>query len=247
MAEELIRLQVYLARSGVASRRRSEGYITEGRVAVNGRIVTELGTKVRLDDRIEVDGREVRPEAEKVYLALHKPKGYLCSSSDPFGRPLAVDLLEKSFPRLRLYNVGRLDLVSSGLIFFTNDGDFAETVMHPSSGFEKEYLVTTDKGIPEKVLDSFVSGVTIEGVSYRIEGYWLLNPRTVRLVLIEGKNREIRRLFEASSFEVLDLTRTRIGCVTLGGLEPGEHRSLTREEREYFMEKTTGAYYESSH
>ncbi len=238
MAEELIRLHVYLARCGIASRRRSEEYITAGRITVNGLPVTELGTKVRPDDKVEFDGRRVSPETEKVYLALNKPKGYVCSSSDHFGRPLAVDLVKDAFPTLRLYNVGRLDMDSAGLLFFTNDGDFAERVMHPSSGFEKEYIVTTDRPIPKKLLDSFRSGVTIEGVSYKIEGYKLHGPRAVGLVLIEGKNREIRRLFEASSYTVAELVRIRIGIATLDRLKTGEFRYLTRKEREYFFRRT---------
>ncbi|MFW5769585.1 MAG: pseudouridine synthase, partial [Spirochaetota bacterium] len=164
--------------------------------------------------------------------------GYVCSSSDPFGRPLAVDLVKDAFPILRLYNVGRLDMESTGLIFFTNDGDFAERVMHPSSGFEKEYIVTTDRPIPKKLLDSFRSGVTIDGVSYRIEEYKLHGPNTVGLVLIEGKNREIRRLFEAFSYTVEELVRIRIGIAALDRLKTGEFRHLTRKEREFFFRRT---------
>lgn len=246
MDEERVRLQVYLARSGVASRRRSEEYITAGRITVNGLVVTELGTKVLPSDRIELNGREILPESRKVYLALNKPEGFLCTASDPYGRPLAIDLLKNAFPALRLYNVGRLDMDSAGLIFFTNDGEFAERVMHPSSCVEKEYLVTTDKPVNRGILDSFLSGVTIEGVSYRIEGYSLHGPRTVRMVLIEGKNREIRRLFEASSCSVVKLVRIRIGIVTLGRLDPGEYKHLTREEREYFIMDDTGVRDESS-
>jgi 23S rRNA pseudouridine2605 synthase len=135
-----IRLQVYLAHCGVASRRASEELILAGRVSVNGLVASTLGTKVRETDLILVDGKPVRLEQKKRYIALNKPAGYICSAKDPQGRPLAQDLLPKNITE-RVYTIGRLDFRSSGLILFTNDGDFAAALGHPSAELEKEYLV----------------------------------------------------------------------------------------------------------
>ena len=141
-SEGAVRLQAYLARCGVASRRASEAIILEGRVSLNGRTVRELGTKMHPGDLVELDGKPLKLEERKIYLALHKPEGYICSSSDPQGRPMAKDLLPQSITE-RVYNVGRLDLRSSGLILFTNDGGFAAKVGHPSAQIEKEYIVVS--------------------------------------------------------------------------------------------------------
>ena len=134
---EPIRLQAFLAHAGVASRRASEKIITDGRVTVNGEAVTELGTKVTVKDTVCVDGKPVALEAAKRYVLLNKPAGYVCSQSDEKGRPCAVDLLKSAYSE-RLYNVGRLDMYSQGAILFTNDGDFAARLSHPSAEIEKE-------------------------------------------------------------------------------------------------------------
>ncbi|MDR3249004.1 MAG: RNA-binding S4 domain-containing protein, partial [Treponema sp.] len=161
-----LRLQAYLAHAGIASRRAAEKLITDGRVQVNGQVVTVLGAKVNAGDLVCFDGRPVQVESRFRYLALHKPPGYICSSFDPQGRPLALELLAPDI-RERLYNVGRLDFRSSGLILFTNDGDFAAKVSHPSAGIEKEYLVEATGVIPDEVVDAFTQGVVIEGVRYQ--------------------------------------------------------------------------------
>ena len=137
----LERLQAFWAHAGVASRRASEKIILEGRVSVNGSVVTELGTKVKAGDKVCVDGKPVFAEAEKRYVLLNKPVGYVCSMSDEKGRPVAADLLKDKYKE-RLYNVGRLDMFSCGLIIFTNDGDFAKILSHPSAEIEKEYVAT---------------------------------------------------------------------------------------------------------
>jgi 23S rRNA pseudouridine2605 synthase len=228
--EKPMRLQLYLARSGVGSRRRCEGYIDAGRVAVNGETVQRQGVKVTSADRVEFDGRPVRPYGSYRYYALNKPPGYLCSNDDPEGRPLALDLLPKE-EGVRLFHVGRLDMYSEGLIFFTNDGDFANAVMHPSGEVEKSYLVETSAHVPEESLVDFTRGVVVEGVRYVLERYERSGPRMIRLTLKEGKNREIRTLFSHLGVGIRRLIRERIGPVELGGLGPGEHRCLTEKER----------------
>jgi len=229
---EQIRLQVYMARCGVGSRRRCETYIREGRVTVNG-LTAVLGSKITPSDRVALDNRQLHPETEQVYVAINKPAGYLCSNSDSRGRPLLLDLLQ-DIPQ-RIFHVGRLDLRSSGLIFYTNDGNFAKTVSHPSSRIEKEYQVETKKPFPEEILQRYKRGLIIEGQSYRLRGYQYKTPRKVVLTLIEGKNREIRRVFEHFGFYPSKIHRVRIGCVDLRGIPAGGYRRLSRKEVAWFL------------
>lgn len=230
-----IRLHVFMARSGVASRRRSEELIAEGRVRVNGKQVTEQGHTVEATDLVTVDGKPIRPTKRLVYVALHKPPQYLCSASDPEGRPLALDLLRPAYP-MRLHSVGRLDFLSSGLMFFTNDGEFTRKVSHPSSEVEKEYLVRTGKPLPDELLERFVAGVEVEGVQYRIKSYRRKNSHSAYLVLVEGKNREIRRVFHHMNLDPKRVHRVRIGPVKLGDLPSGRFRALTAREIAWFRD-----------
>jgi 23S rRNA pseudouridine2605 synthase len=229
--ENKIRLQLYLARCGVASRRGSEVFITDGRVSVNGVIVTELGTKVSLEDVVCVDGKQVTLEESKKYVLLNKPAGYVCSLADEKNRPVAADLLKPHFTE-RLYNVGRLDMFSQGLIIFTNDGEFAKEISHPSSGIEKEYLVETSLPIPSRISESFMKGIRIDGVFYKCRKAEQLSARQIKIVLVEGKNREIRRVFEKFEIGIKSLTRTRIGTIAMDDLEVGQYRELTQTEIE---------------
>ena len=224
-----IRLQVYLARCGVASRRASENLILNGRVSVDGKIITELGTKVSGKEKICLDGKQIFPEAEKRSLLLNKPEGYVCSLADEKDRPIAASLLKDSYTE-RLYNIGRLDMLSGGAILFTNDGDFSAKVEHPSSEIEKEYEVITVFEYPDEVLQKFLRGVRIEGVFYKALSAERISKNKMRIVLIEGKNREIRRVLKFFNIKIKKLTRVRIGCVHLSDLPSGKHRPLTSEE-----------------
>jgi 23S rRNA pseudouridine2605 synthase len=225
------RLQLYLARCGVASRRASEEIILAGRVSVNGERVTTLGTKVFDGDTVGLDGKEIKPEAVLRYVLLNKPSGYVCSLADEKGRPVAADLLAERYSE-RLYNVGRLDMYSAGLIIFTNDGNFAAKVSHPSSQIEKEYIVDTSLPMPRELVEQFAKGVRIDGVFYKAGEIEALSSHRVRVVLVEGKNREIRRVFEYFEAPIKRLTRIRIGSIGIAGLQAGESRDLTREEVE---------------
>ncbi|MDR1238884.1 MAG: rRNA pseudouridine synthase [Treponema sp.] len=227
--EKKPRLQVYLAHAGIASRRAAEALIAGGRVTVNGRAVVTPGEKVLPGDEVRLDGLLVRPESRRRHLALHKPPGYICSSRDPQHRPLALDLLPRDI-RERLYSVGRLDYLSSGLIFFTNDGDFAARLGHPRAGLEKEYIVEASGAIPGAVPEAFAAGLSVEGVWYRALAVEKLGRKTLRVVLVEGKNREIRRVFSHFHLHPARLHRIRIGPVLLGNLEPGESRPLEEKE-----------------
>ena len=224
-----IRLQVYLARCGVASRRASENLILNERVSVDGKIVTELGTKVSGKEKICLDGKQIFPEAEKRYILLNKPEGYVCSLADEKDRPIAASLLKDTYAE-RLYNIGRLDMLSGGAILFTNDGDFSAKVEHPSSEIEKEYEVITVFEYPDEVLQKFLRGVRIEGVFYKALSAERIAKNKMRIVLIEGKNREIRRVLKFFNIKIKKLTRVRIGCVHLSDLPSGKHRPLTSEE-----------------
>ena len=223
------RLQVFLAHAGAASRRAAEGLIAAGRVTVNGLTVTIQGTKDFPGDAVLLDGRPVETERCLRYLALNKPAGYICSSSDPQGRPLALSLLPPGIGE-RLYNVGRLDFLSSGLIFFSNDGDFTARLGHPSSGLEKEYLVEASGSIPGEVAESFIRGIEIEGVRYQAKAVEKTGRKTLRVVLVEGKNREIRRVFSHFHLHPTRLCRFRIGPVLLGDLAEGCCRPLAKQE-----------------
>lgn len=225
----LVRLQAYLAHCGVASRRASEKIISDGRVQVNGVTVTELGTKVSEKDVILVDGKQIFLEETKRYVLLNKPIGFVCTQSDEKGRQTAVDLLKESYSE-RLYNVGRLDMFSCGIIIFTNDGDFAKKLSHPSAEIEKEYIVESSLPFPRSLADNFKKGVRVEGVFYKAKDAEELNPRKMRIVLIEGKNREIRRVFSDAGVSIKYLKRVRIGNVQIGDLKPGEFRELSETD-----------------
>ncbi|MBR1536495.1 MAG: rRNA pseudouridine synthase [Treponema sp.] len=224
-----MRLQVFLAHSGVASRRASEKIILDGRVSVNGVIVMELGTKVSENDRILVDGKEISLEETKRYVLLNKPLGYVCTQSDEKGRPVAVDLLRQKYSE-RLYNVGRLDMFSHGALIFTNDGDFAAKLSHPSSQIEKEYIVESSLPLPRNLAENFKKGIRVEGLFYKAQDAEEINSHKMRVVLVEGKNREIRRVFENADVAIRNLCRVRIGNIELGELKAGESRDLTKDE-----------------
>jgi len=223
-----IRLQVFLSHAGVASRRASEEIINSGRVSVNGEIITSQGTKVSDGDVVLLDGKPLQLENRLLYLALNKPPGYICSSSDPQGRPLALSLLPVASERL--YNVGRLDYLSCGLIFFTNDGKFANHLGHPKSGLEKEYIIEATGPIPDVTIDAFNSGITIEDEYYKAKLAERLGRKSLRIILVEGKNREIRRVFSHFHLHPSFLRRVRIGSVSLGTLAEGKTRPLTEKE-----------------
>jgi len=229
MDKEEIRLQLYMARCGIASRRKCEDIISQGRVSVNGRIVIAPGTKVTDDDSVKMDDRLIRPAKKKLYLVLHKPSKFLCSTEDPDGRSLAIDLISPAVKQ-RVYNVGRLDYLTSGLIFFTNDGDFAKKITHPSSHVEKEYVVTTKKEIPLELMENFKKGIYVGDEFFKLKSFKLNGSNSVNIVLEEGKNRELRKVFQSKNINVKKVHRIRIGNVKLTGLNSGHFRNLTERE-----------------
>ena len=233
-----LRLQVYLAHAGIASRRTAEKFIAEGRITVNGKKVTVPGEKVLPSDDIRFDGNPVKTESRLLYLVLNKPPLYISSSSDPQGRPLALDLLPPC--RERLYSVGRLDYRSSGLIIFTNDGNFAAMIGHPRADIEKEYMVESSIPIQNRTIEEFARGLLIDGILYRARSIERMGNRSLRVVLVEGKNREIRRVFSHFHLHLANLQRVRIGPVRLGELKEGESRPLTDKELNSFRTMCQG-------
>ena len=230
-----MRLQVYLAHAGVASRRACEKIIAEGRVSVNGTLVTDMGSKVRTGDAVLLDGKPVHPEARKCYVLLNKPAGFVCTLSDEKGRPIAADLLKETYSE-RLYNIGRLDMFSSGAILFTNDGDFAAKIEHPSAQIEKEYVIETAQDFPPELLTRFERGIRVDGIFYKCRSAAAVNRRKLRIVLVEGKNREIRRVLDSFNCTIKRLVRVRIGNLELGTLKAGEFRNLTANERHALLD-----------
>ena len=230
-----MRLQVYLAHAGVASRRACEKIIAEGRVSVNGTLVTDMGNKVRTGDTVLLDGKPVHPEARKCYVLLNKPAGFVCTLSDEKGRPTAADLLKETYSE-RLYNIGRLDMFSSGAILFTNDGDFAAKIEHPSAQIEKEYVIETTQDFPPELLTRFERGIRVDGIFYKCRSAAAVNRRKLRIVLVEGKNREIRRVLDSFNCTIKRLVRVRIGSLELGTLKAGEFRDLTAKERQAMLD-----------
>ena len=239
-----MRLQVYLAHAGLASRRAAEKLIEAGRITVNGRQVSVPGEKVLPGDDVRFDGKPVKAETRLHYLVLNKPPLYITSSFDPQGRKLALELLPPC-PE-RLYSVGRLDYRSSGLVIFTNDGKFAALIGHPRAEIEKEYLVESSVPIPDNAVEEFARGLIIEGVLYRAREIERTGKRSIRVVLVEGKNREIRRVFSHFHLHPEKLTRVRIGPICLGSLKEGESRPLSDGELQALRNGGGGAQPEQS-
>lgn len=228
------RLQKVLAARGVASRRKCEELILAGRVTVNGTKIDQLGFKVDDEhDKIEVDGKVIG-KVPFVYLMLHKPTGVITSASDPQGRKVVTDLVKDI--KERVYPVGRLDLDTSGLLLMTNDGELANKIAHPSFEIDKVYLATV-KGIPsEEALKRLREGVMLEdGMTYPAQAELTfkdpqLNQATIKLIIHEGRNRQVRRMCQAVGHPVVKLKRVQLGFLTLGKLAPRQYRMLTPQE-----------------
>ncbi len=226
------RLQKILAHAGIASRRKAEEYITTGRVSVNGKIVTELGTKADPEsDHIKVDGRLLNKARDLVYLAVNKPRGVMTTMSDPEGRRTVTSLLKRV--KTRVYPVGRLDYNSEGLLLMTNDGDFAAKVMDPATHLEKIYHVKVNGPITAEQEAKFRTGIPVHGRRTK--------PAEIRCIkraknpwyevkLTEGRTNQIRLMFQHLGRLVEKLRRTQVGFLELGALEVGKHRPLTDKE-----------------
>lgn len=227
-----MRIQKYMAYAGIASRRKAEQLIKECRVTVNGKIVNEPGTKVSENDIVEVDGKPVSIKKQYIYIALNKPVGYICSAKDQFGRKTVLDLVNEI--NERIYPVGRLDYDTSGLIFLTNDGEFTYMMTHPKHEIPKTYIAEVKGSIDKQALTRLKQGVDIGGfITSEAEAELLSKNKgnsIVKIIIHEGKYRQVRRMFEAVGFPVLKLKRIKIGNVELGELETGAWRYLAEKE-----------------
>ena len=227
------RLQKVIAQSGVCSRRKAEELIVEGKVKVNGDVVCELGTKVEDNDIILVNDKKIKREKKEYYL-LFKPKSIISSTDDEHERTTVVDLIETA--NVRLYPIGRLDYDTTGLIILTNDGEFANKMMHPSSKIKKSYLAFIDGLIDAEQIKQLEQGVTVEGKKTAkakakiLHKDFKLAKCKVRLIISEGRNHQVKKMFEAVGLKVRKLHRESYGNLNLNGLVPGEYRKLKLDE-----------------
>lgn len=234
----MVRLQKFLADAGVASRREAEALIAEGRVTVNGRPAFVGQSVDPAQDRVALDGETVRPPRKRVYLAMHKPRGTMCTTSDPKGRRTVYGLLPPL--DVKVHSAGRLDFQTEGLLIFSNDGDFTRRLTHPSGGVERVYEAKIQGRLPDWVPARLVAGVTLDdgrARAARVERLRMARTNEwIEVVLTEGRYREVRRMFHAVGCNVLKLKRIRFGVVSLGRLAIGATRELTEAEVEALRE-----------
>lgn len=224
------RLAKYMAAAGIASRRKCEELIFEGLVKVNGKTVLLPQTLVDQNDRIECQGKQLKAEESKVYYILNKPHGYVCSHLRKGREKLVLDLFAST--RTRLFTIGRLDRDTTGLLLVTNDGEFANKVIHPSSNIKKEYVVKTTQEIHEAHLKKISEGIILEGVKIKPVKVTKVRRGTLKIVVSEGKKREVRYLVQSADLEVVELKRTRIGGLRLGDIPEGTFRHMTESEKQ---------------
>lgn len=226
-----VRLNKYLADCGLASRRGADQLIADGAIQINGKTVYELGVKVNpQEDRVTANGKPVRPQTQKIYVIFNKPENVLTTMSDPEGRPTVADFVEQ-LP-VRVFPVGRLDWDTEGLLLLTNDGDFAQKVMHPREEIPKTYLVKVDGQPSEKDLQKLLTGVTIPGG--RVKAIHVERAKVgdsqkydwIKIIIGEGKNRQVRYMFQKIGFDVKKLKRVAIGQLTIGNLQKGDYAFL---------------------
>lgn len=228
------RLSKVLAAAGVASRRACEELIFAGRVTVNHQIMLLPQTMVGPEDLLHVNGKSISKAEEKVYYILNKPPGYICSNARSKSSHIVIDLFEGVSERL--FTVGRLDKDTRGLLIVTNDGHFANRVIHPSGNIQKEYLAKTDQEITPEHLEAIAQGTLVEGMFVKPIRVTKVRKGTLKVVIAEGKKREVRLLLQAVGLEVHELTRIRLGGLHLGALEPGHWRALTEREKQLIFE-----------
>lgn len=228
----ILRINKYLASAGLGSRRKCEEFVKEGKVRCNGNIITDLGFLVSAKDKITVDGNEVTPAVDFLYVMLHKPKGVITSMSDEHGRKTVVDIMPSEYKKLK--PVGRLDYDSEGLLLLTNDGDLAFALTHPSHDVSKTYVVRVEGEVKESQLAVMRAGVVIDGVRLSKCKVKILDKvgsdTKLEVVINEGRNRQVRKMFDAVGLNVVFLKRTQIGELKLGGLTRGMVRPLSIQE-----------------
>ena len=226
----MIRLNKYIAECGICSRRKADILIESGKVLVNDIVIKDLGVKIDdTKDQVKVDGKTISKEDKFVYIMLNKPKGYVTTNSEQFGRKSVLDLIDTDY---RIFPIGRLDMNTEGLLLLTNDGEFANKLMHPKNKVEKTYIANVKGNITEENIEHLINGVDIGG--------YITKPAKVRIIskdkneieikISEGKNRQVRKMCEAVGLKVINLKRISIGKLNLGNLKIGEYRYLNKSE-----------------
>ncbi len=227
------RLQKFIANSGYTSRRKAEELINDGKVKVNGKTVYEMGIKVNSNDLIEVDGLVLKKEDEKLYYLLNKPRGVITSTSDDKDRKTVVDLIRTN---KRIYPVGRLDYDTTGILILTNDGELANKLMHPKNNIDKLYIAKVKGLVGKKEIQALCKGVIVDGkktskAKARIKKYdKKTNTSLVELIIHEGRNHQVKKMFESLGYDVIKLKRECYSFLNLAGLKSGEYRKLTPKE-----------------
>ena len=226
----MIRLNKYIDECGICSRRKADILIESGKVLVNDIVIKDLGVKIDdTKDQVKVDGKTISKEDKFVYIMLNKPKGYVTTNSEQFGRKSVLDLIDTDY---RIFPIGRLDMNTEGLLLLTNDGEFANKLMHPKNKVEKTYIANVKGNITEEKIEHLINGVDIGG--------YITKPAKVRIIskdkneieikISEGKNRQVRKMCEAVGLKVINLKRISIGKLNLGNLKIGEYRYLNKSE-----------------
>ena len=224
-----MRLNRFLAAAGIGSRRHCDELVAAGRVTINGRICTDFSTQRGPRDHVKVDGKLVRTAAA-LTIMLHKPAGFVSTRKDPHARDTVIDLLPHKFSRL--FTIGRLDAQTEGLLLLTNDGDLAQWLTHPRYKIDKEYEVTLDRAWDPVLTPKLSRGIFLDGKRAKIERLYSIAPTRLRVVLRQGLNRQVRRMFEAVGYRVKHLVRVRLGNLRLANLPHGHWRALTKRELE---------------
>jgi len=229
-----MRLNRFLAAGGVGSRRHCDELIAAGRATINGQVCTNFSAQPTPRDHVKVDGKLVHLDPP-LTIMLHKPAGFVSTRKDPHARDTIFNLLPPKF--YRLFNIGRLDAQTEGLILLTNDGDLAQRLTHPRYKIDKEYVVTLDRPWDPALTPKLLKGIVLDGKRARIEKIHAIAPARLRAILRGGLNRQIRRMFEAVGFRVKHLVRIRVGNLRLADLPPGHYRPLTKRELESLIKR----------
>lgn len=227
MKGEFMRINKYIAACGVCSRRKAEEYILSGRVRINDMVVSILSADVKENDEVFLDEKKIELENKYVYLMLNKPRGYVTTNNEQFGRKCTLDLIKEN---VRVYPIGRLDMDTEGLLLFTNDGEFANMLTHPKNKIEKTYIVTTNTFVTNENVETLKKGVDIGGYVTKEAKVKKIGEKKIKIIISEGKNRQVRKMCSAVGLEVVNLKRVQISSLKLGNLACGKYRYLTKDE-----------------
>lgn len=222
-----MRINKYIAACGVCSRRKAEEYILSGRVRINDMVVSILSADVKENDEVFLDEKKIELENKYVYLMLNKPRGYVTTNNEQFGRKCTLDLIKEN---VRVYPIGRLDMDTEGLLLFTNDGEFANMLTHPKNKIEKTYIVTTNTFVTNENVETLKKGVDIGGYMTKEAKVKKIGEKKIKIIISEGKNRQVRKMCSAVGLEVVNLKRVQISSLKLGNLACGKYRYLTKDE-----------------